>query len=113
MENVFRILAVALVVFYLFCINVIKADANEVIAETPVEGYYKNAGYVITPELCFEVLNNGNVMKQPDTDKEIIFQYWEIIYKGFLYYVKESEAVANYPKEYRCMTRSRLIPKKY
>ena len=28
MEKVFRILAVALVVFYMFCINVIKADAE-------------------------------------------------------------------------------------
>ena len=28
MENVFRILAIALVVFYMFCINVIKADTT-------------------------------------------------------------------------------------
>ena len=56
MENIFRIFAVVLVVFYMFCINVIKADAewtrlneiddDEIDFYVDVETIRKHDGYV-------------------------------------------------------------------
>ena len=62
MENVFRILAVALVVFYMFCIYVIKASANSVRRDKSTT---IGAGDISSKE-CLEVLMNGNFYPQND-----------------------------------------------
>jgi len=110
MKNIERTLIVALFVFSMFCLFVVKVKANTV----ELGQMKKTIGEISSAE-CREVLNNGNVLEYPDLEKNI--QFWTIIYDYKEYFVQKYQTSrstgmsGNLPiVAYTCYGAQELIP---